>query len=168
MVTPGMPQASKRNPAQEQAREAVAGLQEPTVPEAMNRLLWQAFAHLGLQSEALQAALRDSRLTLSGIEVALAPDLGGEVLVAAADLGNPGQAGPDGKRRALRTNAHLMLHACLAVARGLAGPDSTQLVGRLHTPGRPAAEVAHWLGSFAGLARSIRETPPRPAGCSSP
>lgn len=141
---------------QDPALEALASLHVPTLPAAMDTLLRQAFAHLGLRGEALQAAIRESRLPLSGIEVALATDPGGQVLVAAADLGNQCLAGTDSKRRALRANALLMLHTCIGVARGLGGPGSTQLIGRLHTRGRPATEVAHWLGSFAGLARSIR------------
>lgn len=153
---------------QDPALEALASLQVPAVPEAMSKPLRQAFVHLGLQGEALQAALHESRLHLSGIEVALAADPGGEVLVAAADLGSQCLADTDSKRQALRANALLMLHACIGVARGLGGPDSTQLVGRLHTPGRPAAEVAHWLGNFAGLARSIRHKAPGPADRSPP
>ena len=153
---------------QDPALEALAGLHVPTVPEATDMLLRQAFEHLGLRDEALQAAIGESRLHLSGIEVALAADPEGKVLVAAADLGIHCSAGIEGKRRALRANALLMLHACIGVAQGLGGPGSTQLVGRLHTPGRPAAEVAHWLGSFAGLARSIRHAAVGPAAHAPP
>jgi hypothetical protein len=164
MVTPALMQ----DLAQDQALEALADLQVPAPPEAMSTLLRHVFAHLGLGGDALQVALRDSRLPLSGIDLALAADPGGEVLVAAADLGGQCAASLEGKRRALRANALLMLHACIGVAQGLGGPGSTQLIGRLRTPGRPASEVAHWLGSFAGLARSIRHAAPEPADRSPP
>jgi hypothetical protein len=144
----------KDNPA----LAALAGLQAPTMPAAMASLLQQALAHLGLQGAALRNALHEERLRLSGIEIALSPDPEGAVLVAAADLGAHSLRGTERARRALRANALLMLHASFGVARGLGGPASAQLIGRLHIPGRQAPEVARWLASLAGLARSIGDT----------
>lgn len=143
--------------------EALAELRAPTLPAAMARLLRHAFEHLGLQGERLHAALGEGRLHLSGTEVALAAGPDDEVLVVAADLGRHCLSGADGPRRALRANALLMLHASIGMARGLGGPGSAQLIGRLHTTGRHAPEVAHWLASFAGLALSIRDAAPGPA-----
>lgn len=154
----------KDNPA----LAALADLQAPTLPAAMVRLLNQAFAHLGLQGTALRTALHEERLRLSGTEIALSPDLDGAVLVAAADLGAHSLRGTERARQALRANTLLMLHAGFGVARGLGGPGSAQLIGRLHTPGRQAPEVARWLVSLAGLARSISNTAARAAPASVP
>jgi hypothetical protein len=144
----------KDNPA----RAALAELQAPTLPAAMASLLQQAFAHLGLQGAALHAALHEERLRLSDTEIAWSPDADGVVLVAAADLGGHSLRSTECARVALRANALLMLHACTGVARGLGGPGSAQLIGRLHTPGRQPLEVAQWLAGIAGLARSISDT----------
>lgn len=150
------------------ARAALADLRAPTMPVAMAALLQQAFAHLGLQGAVLQAALREERLRLSGTEVALAPDADGVVLVAAADLGPHSLRSTGQARLALRANTVLMLRAGFSVARGLGGPGSAQLIGRFHTPGRRAVDVARWLASLAGLARSIRDTAARAAPDRSP
>lgn len=152
----------KDNPA----LAALADLQAPTLPAAMARLLQQAFEHLGLQGHALRTALHEERLHLSGTDIALSPDPEGAVLVAAADLGAHSLRGTERTRQALRANTLLMLHAGLGVARGLGGPGSAQLIGRLHTPGRQAPEVARWLASLAGLARSISDTAARAAPAS--
>lgn len=148
---------------QDPAADALVHLQVPALPAALSSLLLQVYAHLGLRGAALQAARQEDRLRLSGTEIALAADPGGEVLVAAADLGAHSLLGTGRARQALKANALLMLHACVGVAGGLGGPGSAQLIGRLHLPGREAAEVAQWLAHLAGLARSIRDTARRPA-----
>lgn len=148
--------------------DALARLQVPALPADLSRLLLQAYTHLGLHGAALQAAHQEDRLHLSGTEIALAADPGGEVLVAAADLGARSLLGTGRARQALQANALLMLHACVGVASGLGGPGSAQLIGRLHLPGREAAEVARWLAHLAGLARSIRDTARGPAGAGLP
>ncbi len=150
------------------ALAALADLRAPTLPPAMAALLQQAFTHLGLQGAALQAALQEERLCLSGTDVALAPDPDGVVLVAAADLGTHSLRSTAQARLALRANTLLMLRAGFGVARGLGGPGSAQLIGRLHTPGRQALDVARWLAGLAGLARSISDTATRAASADSP
>lgn len=137
---------------------ALADLQVPTLPAATAGLLQQVFAHLGLQGAALETALQEERLRLSGTEVALSPDADGTVLVAAADLGVHSLNSIAQARLALRANTLLMLRAGFGVARGLGGPGSAQLIGRLHLPGLAPREVAGWLASLAGVARSISDT----------
>jgi hypothetical protein len=154
----------KDNPA----LAALADLQVPTLPAAMAPLLQQAFEHLGLQGAALRTALHEERLLLSGTEIALSSDPDGAVLVAAADLGAHSLRSTERARQALRANTLLMLHAGFGVACGLGGPGSAQLIGRLHTPGRQAPEVAQWLANLAGLARSISDTAARAAPASGP
>ncbi|HET7866495.1 MAG TPA: hypothetical protein VFL86_19010 [Burkholderiaceae bacterium] len=136
----------------------LADLQAPTLPATLADLLPQVFAHLGLQGAALQTAIQEERLWLSGTEVALSPDADGTVLVAAADLGVHSLNSSAQARLALRANTLLMLRAGFGVARGLGGPDSAQLIGRLHLTGLVPSEVAGWLASLAGVARSISDT----------
>jgi len=147
---------------------ALADLQAPTLPATLAGLLPQVLAQLGLQGAALQMALHEERLWLSGTEVALSPDADGAVLVAAADLGAHSLHSIAQARLALRANTLLMLRAGFGVARGLGGPGSAQLIGRLHLPGRQAREVAGWLACLAGVARSISDTAARAATAGSP